>query len=208
MGRVQPACMVPGCAGKLELGKRDGKTAEWCPVCERRLHQLKALHKRLAEATSQTQGSGSLRASDAKEPHAFDDRAILALVGERLVMFKDAVRISRRGANSVRDAIASGAVLSWPVGKRGMLIARDSLMAWSSSIPSRYITSVIGQAIPRYEDEAVTALELATLAGVEKSSVYNWLTRARQDKALQRVARFNRQGRPVVAYWWKEANHG
>lgn len=202
MARPKPPCPVPGCKGSLEPGKKDGKAVEFCPVCERRIHQLAALHKKLAYA-EQGRASRSTTAAPV-DLEALDDRQLLALVRERLVMFNQAVRESKRGANAVRAGIAANEILTMPLNSRILLISRASLLSWAASRPPRYLTSVIGVAIPRAANAAMTAEEIAVIADVPKASVYNWLTRAKEDKRLQRVAKLNAREVPVRAYWWQE----
>lgn len=202
MARPNPPCTVPGCKGSLEPGKKDGKAVEFCPVCERRIHQLAALHKKIADAE---QGTASRETKAAPvDLEALDDRQLLALVRKRTMLFKEAVRESRRGANAVREALTQDRIVAWPLNARMCLISRQSLRAWIAQHPPRYLTSIIVAAVPRDASAARTAREIAAASGVAKTSVYTWLSRAKQETRLQRLAKLNENGEPVLAYWWQE----
>lgn len=205
MARPKAPCPVPGCKGSLEPGKKDGKPVEYCPVCERRIHQLAALHKKLAEAENGRSAPASRGVQVDRQ--ALDDAALIALVRERFLTLKSAARDVKRGLNLLREAVEGGEILCLRLSARFFLVSRAGALAWAASRPPRYLASVIAEAIPRTPLQAVTAEELAALAKVPKHSVYTWLSRAKDEKRLQVTAKLNARQVAARAYWWQEANN-
>ena len=206
MARPKPPCPVPSCKGSLEPGKKDGKVVEFCPVCERRIHQLAALHKRLAAAT-EAPAARPGAAAPTVDGQSMDDAALIALVRERFLPLKSAARDVKRGLNLLREAVEGGEILCLRLSARFFLVSRAGALAWAASRPPRYLASVIAEALPRTPLQAVTAEELAARAKLPKQSVYTWLSRAKDEKRLQITAKLNARQVAARAYWWQEAPH-
>lgn len=196
MARQGAPCNVPRCKGRLELGKREGKQVEWCPVCERRLLQLESLHARLA-ALEATPSAASLT-----------DAQVISLIGKRVVLLRQASKVVHRNFMKLLDAANAKAFPSVRIGKRFVLVPLASVQEWCAKNPSRaQVSESVGKVVPRTAAQARTIAELCDAADVSPSAVYAWLKRNSHAPELTKHAVMGRKGRPAVAYWWKEATN-
>jgi len=197
MARVQTPCTVPGCKGVMETGKRDGATVAWCRACERRIAQLQSLREKL-EATPVASGRGG----------EVTDAEIVKLVAERCCTLTGAEQKTKRGANTLRYAIRSKALPSAILG-RLHVIPIGALMAWSASYQRRPVSErrsrEIIASLPRTAAGAISLEAWATRAKRSPGTLGAWARNNKQDVRLQRASVIDAAGRPVLAFWWKEA---
>ncbi len=201
MARPNAPCPVPGCKGSLEAGKREGRTVEWCRVCERRIPQLQALHARLSEVS----GTASPRATAGD----ISDAQLLTLVEQRCIPQLAAAKVSGHSLNTVMEAARAGQIPMVRFG-RVLLFGRASLKAWGKTWVRKPIVSKatreIVAVLPRREDAAISEVELVSRAKRTTPAVQQWCAKNLRNPQLRRVPALNDKGRAVTLFWWQEAN--
>lgn len=202
MGRPQIPCQVPGCKGRIERGKHpSGAVLEWCATCERRLLQLEALQAKLA----------TVAPAAAATSRTLSDAELLAQVAARCLTLKRLAKKLRRGVNGVLHAAKTHQIPSLVFG-RTRILPVASAQAHFDAIPRRFRVQEAGRAIiaalPRSAREAIPARELARRAGRSEKSIHVWVSNQRKRPELRRVPSLTPDQRPVLAYWWQEADHG
>lgn len=198
--RSRRPCMVPGCRGLLETGTRDGRLVDWCPVCERRILQLRMRERQVAELEAR------LATPPASGP--LSDAALLDLLQQRFTLARDVGRMVKRSTNAVTHAIRQGAIAHLRIG-RVVLVSREAAKQWSAAAPRRgddtRLLRTIVPVLARDPSGALTAPEIAERTGLSRSSVAQWTVKQRaKGKRLQRRPDFTASGKLTVRYWWQE----
>lgn len=202
MARAAVPCSVPGCKGRIERGKHpDGSTRDWCPVCERRLLQLRDLQSKLA---AQPESAPVAPGAAVREP---TDAELLQLVRDRLVMGRAASQVAGRSLNLILDAEKRGQIPVAAIG-RYKLYGRLTLQAWGKAYQRKPIilpqTRAYIAALPREESKAITLHELAGRTKRKLSAAQMWAAQNVERPQLRRRATLDGKGRPQLLLWWQE----
>lgn len=197
--RSRRPCMVPGCRGLLETGTRDGRLVDWCPVCERRILQLRMRERQVAELEAR------LATPPASGPLSDDE--LLALIPQRFMSAKACARSTRRSSNVTTAAIKTGEIHHVRLG-RLILVSRASAKAWAASWTRRRAegsrTRKVLAVLPREASAALGVREIAEACQLSPGAVSQWASAQKGRRELQRVAALDARGKPILRFWWQE----